>query len=353
LTDETQTFPVFRPPPFDLTRALDGLGTRDRALILPHDNPDPDSMAAAFALAALLRHERKIDSVVAYGGYVGRAENRSMVRVLHLPLTPIDEVDPSDFPIIALVDTQPETGNNSLPRGHRCDIVVDHHPPRSASARAPWCDIRDTLGASSTIAYNYLLERKVPIDTSLATALYYALKSETRDLGRESTEAEAAAYADLVPLADHKLLYEIAHPKVRREHFVALDRALRAAIMLGSLMLVNLGSLEYPDLVAEIADLMLKYDAAHWVVVLGRFEDRCYLSLRTDIEDARAGNLMRSVVGMRGAAGGHGMIAGGRLFAKVPDDDALTRVFDEIAEGFARELQVHDANPRSLLQPED
>src|SRR5689334_23018935 len=109
-------------------------------------------MAAAFALGALLRHEKHIDSVVAYGGYVGRAENRSMVRSLHLPITPIDEIDINEFPIIALVDTQPETGNNSLPFGHRVDIVLDHHPPRPASMRAKWCDIREGLGATSTIA---------------------------------------------------------------------------------------------------------------------------------------------------------------------------------------------------------
>ncbi|MCC7000191.1 MAG: DHH family phosphoesterase [Deltaproteobacteria bacterium] len=340
-------------PPFDLDQALGTLGTRSRALILPHDNPDPDAMAAAFALGALLRHARGIDSVVAYGGYVGRAENRAMVRALHLPLTPIDEVDLGDFPIIALVDTQPETGNNSLPPGHRIDIVVDHHPPRSASARAPWCDVREGMGASSTITYKYLVEKQVPLDSSLATALFYALKSETRDLGRESTSNEAEAYADLVLQADHKLMYEITHPRVRREHFVAQSRALRAAMMLGPLMVVNLGELDYPDLVAEIADLMLRYESAHWVVVMGRFHGRAYLSLRTDIEDGGAGHLMRRVVGAKGAAGGHGMIAGGRMFQRVEDDDTLNSVFDDVVDRFVKELAITDAQPRSLLQPGD
>ena len=69
---------------------------------------------------------------------------------------------PTPFDIIALVDSQPETGNNSLPPGHRIDIVVDHHPPRAGSARAPWCDIRPELGATSTIVFEYLRERAGP-----------------------------------------------------------------------------------------------------------------------------------------------------------------------------------------------
>src|SRR5512146_1938718 len=57
-----------------------------RALILTHDNPDPDSIASAVALAYILEHMAGIQAVVAYGGIVGRAENRAMIRVLKLPV---------------------------------------------------------------------------------------------------------------------------------------------------------------------------------------------------------------------------------------------------------------------------
>jgi nanoRNase/pAp phosphatase (c-di-AMP/oligoRNAs hydrolase) len=67
---------------------------------------------------------------VARGGVIGRAENRAMVSVLGLEHVPVSEIDFGQYETIALVDTQPETGNNSLPPGHRVDIVVDHHPRR-------------------------------------------------------------------------------------------------------------------------------------------------------------------------------------------------------------------------------
>ena len=229
-----------------------------------------------------------------------------------------------------MVDTQPGTGNNSLPSGRKADVVIDHHPPRTDLGAIPWLDIRTEMGATATIVYGYLEEQQIPIDATLATAFLYALKSETRDLGRESGPDEREAYVELSKVADFERLYAIVNPKLGREHFVALDRALRAAVVWGELLAINLGTLDYPDLVAEVADLMLPYEKAHWVLCVGQHNRTAYLSVRTDINDATAGALIRRVVGSSGAAGGHGMIAGGRMFAEVRDDAGLKTVYDEL-----------------------
>ena len=279
------------PPPAApagvLGRALAGLAGRRSVLVYTQDNPDHDSLAAAMALARLLEREIGARVTLTHGGIVGRAQNRAMVESLKLPLVPADVVEPDQFDAIAIVDSQPETGNNSLPPGHSIDVVIDHHPPRAGSARAPWCDIRPELGATSTIVFGYLQERHVPVDAALATAVFFALRTETRDLGRESTEAERKAYLDLVPLVDHAMLYRMTHPKVPREHFVALDRALRSAQVFGEVVAVNLGTLDYPDLVAEIADLLLSYEGARYVLCFGQYDGSAYLSLRTEATDAR------------------------------------------------------------------
>jgi nanoRNase/pAp phosphatase (c-di-AMP/oligoRNAs hydrolase) len=339
-------------PPFDLGRALVSLAGKKSVLIYTHDNPDPDSLAAAMGLGQLFEHELGARVTVTHGGIVGRAQNRAMVESLKLPLVPAERVEPDQFDVIALVDSQPETGNNSLPHAHRIDVVIDHHPPRAGSARAPWCDIRPELGATSTIVFSYLRERKVPIDAPLATAVFFALRTETRDLGREATEAERQVYLELVPLVDHTLLYRMTHPKVPREHFAALDRALRSAQVFGQLVAVNLGLLGYPDLVAEIADLLLSYEGAHYVLCIGQYEGSAYLSLRTEATDARAGSVMRQVVGTDGAAGGHGTMAGARLFASVASDQALQGTFLEMVHRL-RAVLGHAAIPgEPLLRPQ-
>lgn len=348
---------------FDLSAALESLRKRmaarrkqkgspgnglGKALILTHDNPDPDSIAAALGLKKLLAHAG-IDAVIGLGGIIGRAENRAMVRELKIELLPLDLLSWDDFTAYALVDTQPNTGNNSFPADRLCDICVDHHPLRATTpVDVPWKDIRPEVGATATIVYNYLKDAGVPIDSQLSTAFLYALKSETRDLGREAGAPERNAYVDLMKDADFERLYAIAHPKLGREHFVALDRALRSAIVWGELLAINLGELAYPDLVAEVADLMLPYEKARWVLCVGQHKHAVYLSMRTDLTTASAGSLIRRVVGARGAAGGHGMVAGGRLFAEVRDDEALKTAYDDLVARLRDELKIN-ASPTPLL----
>ncbi len=336
-------------PPFDFDEALAGVRDRGSALVLMHDNPDPDCMAAAECIKLLLTTRADLEVTIARGGIIGRPENRAMVNVLGLTHVPIETVDFDAYGVIAMVDTQPETGNNSLPTGHRVDIVVDHHPLRGPAVRAPWCDIRDGYGASSTITYDYLRRAGLMVDSMLATALLYAIKSETRDLGREVSEHELAAYQELVPRADMAKLHAIAEPKVPAAHFASLDRALRNAEVRGPLLTANLGALDYPDLVAEMADLLLPYERARWVMCLGQHNGNVYLSLRTDEQHAHAGGVIRRLVSGRGAAGGHGMIAGGRLHARVTGEAELARVYSELADGLAKELGLASAPAVPLI----
>jgi len=339
------------PPssPFDLDGALARLAGRRALLIYTHDNPDPDALAAALGFQRLAEHELDLTATLTYGGIVGRAQNRAMVENLKMPLVPVERLDLNQFDTIALVDSQPETGNNSLPPGHRIDIVIDHHPLRPGSARAAWCDIRPDLGATSTIVFEYLRQRAVPIDAPLATAFFFALRTETRDLGRESTEAERRAYLALVPLVDHSLMYRMTHPKVPRAHFAALDRALRSALVFGDVVAVNLGALGYPDLVAEIADLLLSYEGARFVLCMGQYEESPYLSLRTEADNARAGSVMRQVVANDGAAGGHGTMAGARLFTRVSSEAHLAVAFKDMVQRLLAALGRPEAPGDPLL----
>ncbi len=326
-------------------QALRG-GRRPAVVILTHDNPDPDSIAAALGLRRIFEREG-LDVTLALGGIIGRAENRAMVRELGIDLVAVEKIDlgpsPDAAPLFALVDTQQGTGNNSLPEGIDADIIVDHHPQRGVPSNAVWYDIRPNAGATATLVYGYLRALEVPIDPTLATAFLYALKSETRDLTREAGEEERQAFLELFPKADITRLQAITDPKVGREHFVAVDRALRNATCWGELVAVNLGTLDFPDLVAEVADLLLPYERAHWVVCVGSHDGTVYLSVRTDRENGKAGSLIRRVVGPSGAAGGHGMIGGGRLFREVADDTQLAGVYDELVVRFRQELKIDEA----------
>ena len=176
----------------------------------------------------------------------------------------------------------------------------------------------------------YLRELNIPLNTSLATALFYAIRSETRDLGREATVAEREAYLFLIPMVDHHLMFRIQQPRLPSEYYEALDRALRMAQVWGDVITVNLGVIAYPDLVAEVADLLLDFEAAQFVLCCGRFGKQIYLSMRTEPSQRRAGALMRQLVGGDGTSGGHGTTAGGRLFVPVTSDFELQKAYENL-----------------------
>ena len=77
----------------DMLRVLERPGP---LVILPHDNPDPDSMASAVTLKYLAHRFLEKDAYIALGGIVGRAENRAMVRYLNIPLVAV-----ADLPLCA------------------------------------------------------------------------------------------------------------------------------------------------------------------------------------------------------------------------------------------------------------
>ncbi len=337
-------------PVFDLGPALERLRGRENLLIYAHDNPDPDALASALGLKRVIEHATPMKATLALGGIVGRAENRAMVEAIGIPLVPVERLDAGRFDTLALVDSQPGTGNNSLPSGRPVDIVVDHHPAREDKGPTPWRDIRAELGATSTIIVEYLRELHAPVDPALATALFYALRAETRDLGREATHAERGAYLFLFPLVDFHVLSRITQPKVPREHFATLDRALRSARLWGDVVTVNLGAITYPDLVAEVADMLLTYEGAHFVLCCGRFGNRVFLSLRTEPTESRAGSLMRQLIDTEGAAGGHGTMAGARLYVPMTTDAEQQVAFDRLVRRFLA-LTNRQGAPSTTLIP--
>ena len=154
-------------------------------LIVLQDFPDPDAIAAASALKELGRKLGAIQTSLACSGLVGRAENRALVRYLGLNLLKMDKLDAGNFDLVAMVDTQPGTGNNGLPVEHVPDIVIDHHPIRPATRKARFFDIRGRYGSTSTILYEYMEEAGIDIEIPLATALAYGIRSDTSDqIGR-------------------------------------------------------------------------------------------------------------------------------------------------------------------------
>jgi nanoRNase/pAp phosphatase (c-di-AMP/oligoRNAs hydrolase) len=294
-------------------------------LILTHANPDPDALASGKALATLLKDVWNIPSRLLYSGLVLRAENRALLTLL----TPEWEGgrmpdDLGDYSAVALIDTQPGAGNNRLPESYVPQIVIDHHHPlREALTPVPFADVQPEIGATVTLLAGYLEAAGVELDSDLATAMFYGLKTDTRGLSRGTTPADISLYLSLLEQIDHRKLIQIEQAGLPQAYFQAFSRGLLAAVVYDRSIVANLGSVHRPDLPAEMADLLIRLDKARAVLCLGVHDQTLYLSIRTKPMGQDAGLLVQEIVLPPGKAGGHGTMAGGQMPVSDQDVDRL------------------------------
>lgn len=283
-------------------------------LVLTHDNPDPDSIASAIALAYLLEQRCEMEPRVGYGGIIGRAENIAFVKVLHLAAFPVSQIVFDEHDLVALVDTQPSVRNHSLPARVWPDVVIDHHPLREETLSVPFADVGGDYGATSTMLVEYLRAARIDPTPQVATALFYGIKADTRDLGRETTDSDVDSYLWLFPKTDKILLGQIEHPELPSQYFRLYHKAIERAKVFGAAVVTDLGEVYSPDMVAEVAERMMFLENMKWSLAYATYRNQLYFSLRTKDRRMNAGKLIRDILDDRGgSAGGHGSMAGGRL----------------------------------------
>ena len=312
------------PAAAGIGRLLDAAVGAGEVLILPHNDPDPDAIASAVALKHLLEARLAARVHIAYHGIIGRAENRALVRYLGSPLRRVTSTDLESGAVIALVDTQPGAGNNPLPPELIPRIVVDHHPLLEPTASAAFADVRPDLGATSTILVEYLNAAGVDVSAQLATALFYGIKSDTFGLARSAGPEDAAAYFDLQPLLDVEGLIGIEHAQVPADYFRHLCAALTGARVYDGIVIASIGPMAYPDLAAEIADILLRLEKTRWVVCMGLHSETLIISVRCRLRSGNAGHMVQAVVGSQGIAGGHDSMAAGHVALGEQTPEALT-----------------------------
>jgi nanoRNase/pAp phosphatase (c-di-AMP/oligoRNAs hydrolase) len=340
-------FPTIKEYVDEMLRWASGKG---KILIVFHDNPDPDCFASALALNHLFVVKLNRETVLSFSGMIGRSENLAMAKELQIPLTPLAILDLSDFQVICMVDTQPGVGNNSLPPGMNVDILIDHHPVKDPGRNGRFVDIRPDYGVTATILHEYLVAEGVPIGTKLATALFYAIKSETQDLGREANQPDREAYHKLFPLTNKLLLYEICHPKLPVEYFLSLNNALKHTRIYGKILVTNLRTVIFPEIVAELADFLLRLENVETVLCMGHYNNEMILSMRTIRHDTNVGEIIKKLVEGMGTAGGHGMMAGGKVDNVSPSMGEMLKLERILADRLFSALKVPKVKSEKLIQ---
>jgi nanoRNase/pAp phosphatase (c-di-AMP/oligoRNAs hydrolase) len=319
-----------------LLTVLRGLG--GRLAVVMHDNPDPDAIASALALAGIARSVG-VDADPCYYGDITHQENRALVNLLDLELSNLADGDGIDaYDGVALVDHSRPGVNDGLDPGTAVDVVIDHHPPR-ATVEADFVDLRSDAGATSTLLASYLERLGIDPTREVATALLYGIRTDTRDFTRETADSDFEAAAFLLPYVDETVLDRVESPSMSPEVLATLSAAIRNREVHDDVLTSGVGRIRTQDVLAQAVDRLLAMEGICIAVVYGIVDDTIYVSARARGTEIDLGEVLREALGAIGSAGGHADMAGAQIplgiLGSIEDEsvDSLAEVVDEVVAG--------------------
>ncbi len=328
-----------------LQRALRAV---DRLAIVTHDNPDPDAIASAVALARLAERVG-CDPEVCYYGDITHQENRAFVNLLDFELRNIDdETDLSEFDGFALVDHSRPGVNDQLPEDQAVDVVIDHHPPR-APVEAKFVDLRSEVGATSTLLVDYLDHLGVPFTEDMATGLLFGIRVDTNEFTRGTAQADFEAAARLLPHANLGTLERIESPSVSPTTFGTIADAITNRRREGQVVVSGVGRLSDRDALAQAADRLLALDGVTTTLVYGVRDGTVFLSARARGTDLDLGETLREAFDHIGSAGGHADMAGAQITLGVLEAvDGMDESLMEVVGGVVSDRFFEALDARSV-----
>ena len=276
----------------------------DRVLILLHNDPDPDAMASGLALRNVL-HRTKATAIIGAIQGVTRPENLRMVNLLDIHVEAITPESLKEFDRLAMVDVQPHYFGGLI---DHADLVIDHHPEQPGHT-AVFKDIRADYGSTSTILTEHLRSVDVSISERTATAMLYAIKSDTLFFNRQTNRVDLEAFSYLYPLADATLIRKMEGAEITPERLDYVIRAYRSGTLVDQVFCAFLGPSPREDFIPYVADFFLQLEHVKWTVIAGTVNDSLVISVRNLGYSKNAGEFARRFFSDIGSAGGHRSMA--------------------------------------------
>lgn len=288
-------------------------------------NADPDSIASAMAAKRLLW--RKVAAVtIASINTVKRSDNIAMINLLGGSHVHIKNIDIARYDRFIIVDSQPD--HHPRFSGFTPNVIIDHHPETSCDA--DFNDIRPDYGAVATIMTEYLKAAGIKPSIKLATALFYAIKTDTDNFIRKTTMKDVRAFQFLYPFTSTQLLQRIETTEISPDFLKYYEKAFKIKRWRKRRMFVHLGKVKSPDACVLIADFFMKVKNVEWSIVSGIYHKKLIIIFRNLGIQKNAGKTANAAFGDLGPSGGHKNMARSELDLKavgnetgLADDDKL------------------------------
>ena len=326
------------------------LSDADRVLILLHNDPDPDAIASGLALRNILRRTRQTAIIGCLAG-VSRPENLRMLKLLDLQIEVLTPEQFKNFDRIALVDVQPHYFPGLLPH---VDLVIDHHPEQTGY-NAVFKDIRAHYGSTSTILTEHMRAVDIDISERTATAMLYAIKSDTLFFNRQANRADLDAFSFLYPIADATMIRKMEGSEITAERLDFVIKAWQHGRMVEHVFCAFIGEPSREDFIPYVADFFLQLENVQWSVISGVVNDTFVVSVRNLGYSRNAGDFVRRWFNDIGSAGGHRTMAKAvvplEAFQRKFGTYEGSRINQRMLELVLAFLHEYDKNPAPTKEP--
>ena len=276
----------------------------DRVVIVLHNDPDPDAMASGLALRNVLRRTKQTAVLAALQG-VTRPENQRMMNLLDIQVEILTPEQVVSFDRIAMVDVQPHAFRGLI---DRVDLVIDHHPEQPGYTSV-YKDIRADYGSTSTILTEHLRAIDTNISERTATAMLYAIKSDTLFFNRQANRVDIEAFSYLYPLADPAMIRKMEGAEITLDRLDFVVKAREQGKLQEKVFCAFLGVLPREDFIPYVADFYLQLEDVEWTIIAGIVHDSIVMSVRNLGYSKNAGEFVRKYFNAIGSAGGHRALA--------------------------------------------
>ncbi len=338
--------------------------SKDKELaIFLQDNPDPDAIASGLTLKHICKF-CDVESSIYYGGNISHQKNRALVNLLDIDLINTKTSEEVMKAVrsagkIALIEASIPSKNNVLPIEVTPNLIFDHHQIDISSVKGDFVDIQPEIGATATIMTKYIRQLNIKPDVSLATALLFGIRTDTKEFTRNTTSDDFEAAAYLSPLVDTTIMNQLDFPPMRLETLDIIGRAIRNKEIRGSYLASFVEFISDRDALPQAAEMMLQLEGVYTVLVFGINDDKVQLSARSMDTRVNLGLILQSAFGELNS-GGHATMAAGAInlgilgdandrtsLLKVTSDAVKKKFFSAVGAVFEQETFPSDERPQA------
>lgn len=282
----------------------------DNIVIQCHDNPDADALASGYALKWYFdRQGRNARFIYSGKSQISKSNLVLMKERLNIPVEYVTDIDSPR--LLITVDCQ--YGESNVTRFEADRIaVIDHH---QVSGELPeLSEVKSNYGSCATVMYELLAKEGIDIneDSSLATALYYGLMTDTGDFTEISHPSDKDLRDYAKPNRSDIVLFR--NSNISRDELIIAGDALKNAYYNDDELYAIVEARPCdPNILGIISDMLLEVDTVHTSLVYSILPFGVKISVRSCIKEVKASELAAYLTRDFGGGGGHLIKAGGLL----------------------------------------